>query len=171
MQSRLNELGFQYRDRLLEVSGDPIGFYEREFYPFSNFSSFQVFWRSRYWPTSEHAYQAAHFIGIPVLYDWIGSALSADAAFKIARQNIDKAPGNWDEIKVSVMEDICWNKLLQHDYVQRKLMQSGNRLLVEDSPYDSFWGIGEFKDGRNELGKIWMRLRERWRITNGATVL
>ena len=35
-----------------------------------------------------------------------------------------------------------------------------NKLIVEDSPKDDCWGWGPNKDGRNELGKIWMRLRE-----------
>ena len=52
----------QFRDSILEISGNPIGFYEREFYVFSNFASFQVEWRGRKWLTSEHAYQAAHFL-------------------------------------------------------------------------------------------------------------
>lgn len=32
--------------------------------------------------------------------------------------------------------------------------------IVEDSPKDDYWGWGEKRDGRNELGKIWMRLRD-----------
>ena len=50
------------RDPKLETSGKIIGCYEREFYPFSNFSSFQVKWRGKLWSTSEHAYQASRFM-------------------------------------------------------------------------------------------------------------
>ncbi len=35
--------------------------------------------------------------------------------------------------------------------------------IVEDSPKDDFWGWGPNRDGRNELGKIWMRLRSELR--------
>ena len=41
----------QYRDPLLSVNADPIGFYEREFFVLSNFSSFAVEWHGRVWPT------------------------------------------------------------------------------------------------------------------------
>jgi ribA/ribD-fused uncharacterized protein len=151
----------QYRDPLLSVNANPIGFYEREFYPFSNFSSFQVEWRGRLWPTSEHAYQAAHFFDTaPDLVEKIFNAKSADEAFKIAKANADKAPADWHEIKPDIMADICKHKLIQHSYVQRKLLQTGDCELVEDSPVDSFWGWGPDKKGRNELGKIWMRLRD-----------
>jgi len=151
----------QYRDSQLAVSGNPIGFYEREFYIFSNFSSFQVEWRGRLWPTSEHAYQAAHFFDTaPELAEQIFFCRSAHDAFKLAKANADKAPANWENIKVGIMEDICQHKLNQHPYIQKKLLQTLDLPLVEDSPYDACWGWGPNRDGRNELGKIWMKLRE-----------
>jgi ribA/ribD-fused uncharacterized protein len=48
----------------------------------------------------------------------------------------------------------------QHEYIQRKLLETGNAELIENSPTDSFWGRGPDWKGRNELGKIWMRLRQ-----------
>ena len=150
----------QFRDPNLEVSGNPIGFYEREFYPFSNFSSFQVEWHGRKWATAEHAFQAAHFFETtPDLVEQIFNATSADAAKKIADANLDKAPDNWAKIEVGIMEDICLAKLQQHPYVERKLRQTLDLPLVEDSPYDAIWGRGPNHDGRNELGKVWMKLR------------
>jgi len=159
----------QYRDPVLSVSGDPIGFYEREFYPFSNFSSFQVEWRGRLWLTSEHAYQAAHFFETaPDVVEKIYESRSAHESEKIAKANGDKAPKNWEKIKIDIMEDICKHKLEQHPYVKRKLLQTGKSLLAEDSPKDSFWGWGPDKKGRNELGKVWMRLRD-WLIATETT--
>ncbi len=151
---------YQNRDPKLETTGKIVGFYEREFYVFSNFSSFQVKWRGRLWPTSEHAYQAAHFFKTaPKLVEKIFKAKSAHEAFKIAKANADKAPKDWEETKVAIMEDICRHKLKQNPYIMHKLKQTGKRLLVEDSPKDDCWGWGINRDGRNELGKIWMKLR------------
>ena len=150
----------QYRDPKLAISGQVIGFYEREFYPLSNFSSFQVDWHGRRWATSEHAYQAAHFFDTaPELAEAISSARSAHDAFKIAKANADKAPANWEKIKPALMEDICRHKLEQNEYVRQKLLQTQELPLVEDSPTDSFWGWGPSQNGRNQLGKIWMILR------------
>lgn len=50
-------------------------------------------------------------------------------------------------------------KLKQNPYVMHKLMQTGKRKIIEDSPKDNFWGWGKKRNGRNELGKIWMKLR------------
>lgn len=151
----------QFRDPDLEVSGKVVGFYEREFYPLSNFSSFQVEWRGRLWQTSEHAYQAAHFFETaPDLVEKIFNARSAHEAYTLAKGNPDLKVGNWGDIKIEVMEDICKHKLTQHEYVRRKLLATLDLPLVEDSPKDSFWGYGPDKKGRNELGKVWMRLRD-----------
>ncbi len=152
---------YQNRDPKLETSGEIIGFYEREFYCFSNFSSFSVKWKEKIWPTSEHAYQAAHFFDTaPELSEKIYRAKSAHEAFKIAKKNAEKAPKDWEKKKVKIMEDIVRRKLEQNPYVKRKLLQTGKREIVEDSPKDGFWGWGPERKGRNELGKIWMRLRE-----------
>lgn len=152
---------YQNRDPQLETSGKIIGCYEREFYCFSNFSSFAVKWKGRLWPTSEHAYQAAHFFKTaPKLAEKIYKSRSAHEAYKIAKANAGQSPKNWDEIKVKIMEEIVRCKLKQNPYVMHKLMQTGKRKIVEDSPKDDFWGWGERKNGRNELGKVWMRLRD-----------
>jgi ribA/ribD-fused uncharacterized protein len=151
----------QNRDSQLETSGGVIGFYEREFYTFSNFSSFAVDWNNRHWPTSEHAYQAAHFVETaPELYEEIFKCRSAHDAYKLSKSNADKAPKDWHQIKVTVMEEIVRLKLEQNPYVKKKFLETENLDLVEDSPKDDFWGWGEKRDGRNELGKIWMKLRK-----------
>jgi len=157
----MKKVKYQNRDSLLETSGKIVGCYEREYYTFSNFSSFAVKWKGKDWPTSEHAYQAAHFFKTaPALARKIYKAKSAHEAYKMAKTNADKAPRDWHEIKVTVMEDIVRHKLKQNPYVMHKLIQTGNRIIVEDSPKDSFWGWGPKRNGRNELGKIWMKLRD-----------
>ena len=91
---------YQNRDSKLETSGKIVGFYEREFYCFSNFSSFTIKWRGRLWQTSEHAYQASYFFKTaPGLVKKIHKAKSAHEAYKLAKVNSDKVPQNWKEIK------------------------------------------------------------------------
>ena len=60
------------------------------------------------------------------------------------------------------MKEILKSKIEQHPYVLKKLIQSGNREIIEDSWRDSFWGWGKNKDGQNILGKLWMELREEY---------
>ncbi len=152
---------YKNRDPILETSGEIIGFYPREFYPLDNFSSFTVEWHGKIWPTSEHAYQAAHFMkGSPKIVEEIFNARSAHDAQKLAQGYKNKIDSNFNLRKIEIMKDICRNKLQQQPYVERKLRQTGERAIIEDSPKDDFWGWGVNRNGRNELGKIWMELRK-----------
>lgn len=152
---------YQNRDPKLEMSAEIVGFYEREFYCFSNFSSFAVRWKGKIWPTSEHAYQASRFMGEnPKIVGQILKAKSAHDAYKIAEKNLSKNFGKYRAEDLKNMEDIVRHKLEQNPYVMHKLLQTGKRKIVEDSPKDGFWGWGLNRKGRNELGKIWMKLRK-----------
>ena len=57
------------------------------------------------------------------------------------------------------MRGIIRAKAEQHEYVLHKLMETGDRELVEDSWLDDFWGWGTNRDGQNMLGKLWMEVR------------
>jgi len=58
------------------------------------------------------------------------------------------------------MKEILICKVNQHGYVMKKLLQSGDREIVEDSWRDSYWGWGEDRKGENMLGKLWMEVRK-----------
>lgn len=137
---------------------DVVGFYEREFYTFSNFSSFAIEWKGVLWMTSEHAYQAAKFDSQEIQEE-IRNARSAHDAKKVAEMHSAEKKKEWEEIKLKVMEDILRAKLAQHPYVKKKLLQTGDQQLVEDSWRDAYWGWGPDKNGANHLGKLWMKLR------------
>lgn len=138
---------------------DAILFYEGEYYMFSNFSSFAVTYNGRIWMSSEHAYQAAKFDDENVI-ELIHQALSAHDSKKIAHNYKNKVRTGWDDVKVGVMEDILRAKISQHPYIREKLLETGSREIIEDSHKDAFWGRGIDYKGRNELGKVWMRIRE-----------
>ena len=152
----------QYRDRWLrEKMDEVIGFYPREFYPFDNFSSFKVEWNGYLFASVEEAYQAASFMGSDEeLVEKIKKSHSADEAQRIAYANRDKRREDWDDVKVSIMEELLRLKIEQNPYVKKKLLQTGGYMIVEDSPKDDFWGWGPNRNGQNNLGKLWMKLRE-----------
>jgi ribA/ribD-fused uncharacterized protein len=64
---------------------------------------------------------------------------------------------HWDA--VNIMRNILRAKVVQHEYVRRKLLATGNRELIEDSWRDDFWGWGLNRDGQNMLGRLWMEIR------------
>jgi len=138
-------------------------FYENEFYVFSNFSSFAIEWKGYLWMTSEHVYHSEKF-NDPGIMQKLKQTRSAHDAMKLAYANQDKYRKNWDDIRLSVMKDILRAKAEQHPYVKKKLLESGDKELIEDSWRDSFWGWGPNKDGENNLGKLWMEIREEFKV-------
>lgn len=98
--------------------------------------------------------------------DCVRLAPSAHEAFKIAQENKHLQRADWDLVKVSRMRCILREKADQHEYVRRKLLQTGDRELIEDSWRDDFWGWGESRDGQNMLGKLWMEVRAELRAAS-----
>lgn len=150
-------------------------FYEQDFYVLSNFSAFSILWTtgptsSHRFQTSEHVYHWEKFNHPPAanIQECIKEATSAHEAFEIAQRNKIFQQPNWDNLKVGVMMRILKAKVEQHEYVSRKLLATGNRELIEDSWRDDFWGWGEDCNGRNELGKLWMRIRQELRDNTSA---
>lgn len=141
-----------------------IHFYEADYYVFSNFSAFKLRWVDIDFDTSEHAYQWSKFGGddreVRKLRTAIIYSRSAHEAFKLAEANKHLVRPNWSQQRISVMYDIITAKCEQHDYVSRKLADSGTRTLIEDSWRDSFWGWGPNRDGKNMLGRLWMFRRQ-----------
>lgn len=138
-------------------------FYEHDFYVLSNFSAFMVHWEGKLFQTAEHAYHWTRFFGaggVADLHcDMIRSSLSAHEAFKYAQKYKADQRGDWDEVKVVVMRDLIREKADQHEYVRRKLLETGDRELIENSWRDAFWGWGPNRDGMNTLGHLWMEVR------------
>ncbi len=152
----------QYRDTWLsEEFENVIGFYPREFYCLDNFSSFKVKYKGYIYASLEEAYQSAGFeMSAPEIAQQIKNSFSAHEAQKIAMKNKDKLQPNWNEIKLDVMEELLRLKVNQNPYVKKKLLETREYMIVEDSPKDNFWGWGQDRNGENNLGKLWMKIRD-----------
>ena len=153
-----------YRDYFLAENiknYNMIGFYPREFYCLDNFSSFAVCFKGVKYSTVEHAYQALKFEETaPEISKEIAESYSADEAKRIAARNINRQNPNWNKIKLEVMENLLRAKIEQNPYVKKKLLETKDYLICEDSPKDDFWGIGADRKGQNNLGKLWMKIRD-----------
>lgn len=145
-------------------------FYEQDYYVLSNFSAFRLRWKGHDFDTSEAAYhweKFSHGADTPeeaeALSDICGQikrARSAHEAFKIAEANKHLVHPEWKARRIPVMLDILRAKADQHEYVSRKLDATDNRELVENSWRDDFWGWGPNRDGKNMLGKLWVKVRD-----------
>lgn len=150
-------------------------FYEQDFYVLSNFSAFSIKWKGLRFDTSEHLYHWLKFAtspdgrsARPTIADAVMAAPSAHEAFKLAERNRQHRRADWDAVKVDLMREVLWAKVVQHEYVRRKLLATGDRELVENSWRDDYWGWGPNRDGQNMLGKLWMEIRAELRLRAAA---
>jgi len=158
-------------------TAERVCFYEQDFYVLSNFSSFRVMWQGVDFDTSEHAYHWEKFRDQPdasnaagSIAEQVRSARSAHEAFKVAEGCKARRRTDWDDVKVDVMRGILRAKVAQHEYVRRKLLDTGSRELVENSWRDDYWGWGPNRDGQNMLGKLWMEIRAELRADVAGTL-
>ena len=140
-------------------------FYEREFYVLSNFSAFRLRWRELDFDTAEHAYHWEKFRSkwphepLLAIQQRIMLARSAHDAFKIAERHRQEVRPDWLHIRMDIMRTILRAKAAQHEYVRRKLLETRDQELIEDSWRDAWWGWGPDRQGHNMLGKLWMEIR------------
>ena len=72
---------------------------------------------------------------------------------------------DWENVKLSFMEEIVYAKFSQNEQLKQMLLATKEAVLKEGNTWnDVFWGVS-LKTGRgeNNLGKILMRVREKLR--------
>lgn len=136
-------------------------YFTSEFNALDSFSAHAIDIWGRTFATAEHAYQWKKFSeNNPVLAEKILVAPSPYAVKKISNMHKENVDPKFTAAKLEVMKDIYVVKLNQHQDVREALIKTGNKIIIENSPTDSFWGIGPDGNGQNHLGKIWMELRD-----------
>lgn len=155
-------------NRLTLDTESQVFFYEQDHYYLSNFSAFRVAFGRVLFATAEEAYHWQKFTDAPMVQKLMLGAMSAHDAFKIAERHKADCRPDWDRAKVPIMKDILRAKAAQHEYVCRKLLETGDRELIENSWRDDFWGWGPNRDGQNMLGKLWMEVRAELRAGGAA---
>ena len=123
----------------------------------SNFHRHPFAWNGRRWETAEHPYQAYKTID-PVARERIAAAPTPGAAKRAGRAVELRA--DWETVKRQVMQSILVAKFSVPD-LRRRLLETGDAELVEGNHWgDTYWGVCR-GTGRNELGRILMRIRGR----------
>lgn len=150
---------------MADLQQGPIYFYGAEEKPygcFSNFSRHGFHLDGKYWPTSEHYFQAQKFAGTPHLGTILRAESPRDAA-RMGRSRKRPLRPDWEAVKEDVMRQAVYAKFAQNLDICQILLDTGNQHLVENSPVDYTWGCGKDGSGQNRLGHILVELRERLR--------
>ena len=130
---------------------------------FSGYSAHMVEYKGVVYPTVEHAYHCQRYTD-PEIIEEIKTARSPFKAWQVSQKYKSQQFPDFNERKAAVMEELCRAKLTQHEDIQNALCESAGKDIVKHittgPKADGFWDDGEDGQGRNETGKIWMRLRE-----------
>lgn len=123
----------------------------------SNFYPVTVSLDGIFYPSVEHAYQAAKTTD-PEERVRVRRARTPGLA-KRRGQRVTLRAG-WDEVKLGIMYDLVLQKFTRHAILARQLSSTGDQELVEGNYWgDTFWGQCPVGAGFNHLGKILMRVR------------
>jgi ribA/ribD-fused uncharacterized protein len=117
--------------------------------------------------SSEALYQACRFPHQPEWQKEIleqPSPMGAKMMAKKGGRRREHSRADWETVNVEIMRWVLRVKLSQHFPEFGGLLRStGQRLIVEKSRTDAFWGAREGKDGilrgQNQLGRLLMELR------------
>ena len=96
---------------------------------------------------------------------------SPSVAKQLGREVSQFDEEKWGAVREERMYHILKCKFGQDSALAEKLLNTGERVLGEASPYDTLWGIGWGEDddrsmdpekwrGRNKLGELLMKLRD-----------
>jgi len=146
------------------MADNTIEFYGRskDYFEFSNFYPAIIKVDNRYWPTSEHYFQAMKFRD-PAIQQRIAACATPGEAAKMGRDRSLPLRNNWEDVKEGFMKTALLAKFSQHDDLQMLLLNTKDACLIEASPIDGYWGWGEDKKGKNRLGHLLMQVREELR--------
>jgi ribA/ribD-fused uncharacterized protein len=138
-------------------------FYKGDPHVFSNFHIAPIHIDGKVWATSEHYFQAMKFHGYDDEHkEKIRLAETTGKAYRLAWEK--KIPcSNWDEIRNDVMRKALLNKFGQHVELEKILLDTGEKNIVQRCSKDKYWGDGYPGKGENMLGKLLMETRERIR--------
>lgn len=136
--------------------------FQGEYRFLSNFWRAQIRMRGVIYPSTEHAFQAAKTLDMDerAKIAKLSSAREAKhAGYKV------KLRDDWEQIRLDVMEALVRFKFTNHPHLRDRLLATGDGTLAEGNYWhDNFWGICgcsecHYKEGRNHLGEILMKVR------------
>lgn len=139
---------------------------EKPYGVFSNFSPHGFTLDARYFPTSEHYFQAQKFVHSPDDFEAVLKATRPMRCAEIGRERHRPLREDWDAVKDDVMRRAIRAKFETHPELCALLLATGDEEIIEKTSGDYYWGCGTDGTGKNRLGTILMEMREAFREEN-----
>jgi N-glycosidase YbiA len=141
------------------VMTEPLYFYTKTmpYWGLSNFSPPGVEFGDIYWPTVEHFFQAQKFLEADIK-ERIRQAATPKEARSLGQSRDFTLRSDWEAVREQIMLEGLRVKF-RVPAARDLLLSTGNRMLVESSPFDYFWGSGQDGSGQNRLGHLLEQVR------------
>lgn len=94
------------------------------------------------------------------LEERIRISLSPMEAAKMGRDRRNPLREDWEEVKDVIMKKAVLKKFSTHKDIKAILLSTEDKVIVEKTSNDYYWGCGQDGSGKNMLGKILMEVRE-----------
>jgi len=130
--------------------------------PLSTSSSHPILLEEKNWLTCEH-YFNANIVSSARIAEQIEQAPSALSAHELASPWFRRKRSDWKKLRAVLMTRALYTKVQMYPEVREALMETGDNKIIETSLYDYFWGVGRDQRGENQLGQIWMNIRQKLR--------
>lgn len=146
----------------MELDEKEIHFYgkDKPFGFLSNFYPSPFSLAKKLYKTNEHYFQSQKFEGHPEHHQRIIDAPTPAQAFRLGRDRKVPRRADWDAVKEDVMYEGLRMKFEVHKELREKLLETGNKKIVEHTFKDKYWADGGDGSGKNRLGVLLMKLRE-----------
>jgi len=113
-----------------------------------------------FYKTVEHYYQSEKFDNEEIKNKIINADTPKEAS-NIGRDRNNIRKENFKGIKLDVMYDGVLEKFRQNRDIAYKLIETRNSEICEATIDEYYWGIGKDKSGKNNIGKILVKVREK----------
>jgi len=143
---------------------------------FSNMSAHPIDMDGEKFPTVEHYFQAmkAKEFKDDEIYNKIVKSKTPKAAKALGIKVKNFVTEVWDDKRDEIMSKAIHAKFSQHPELRKELLDTGDKVIGEANPRDTYWGIGTAVEsdkaktpskwrGQNKLGKMLMELRTRYK--------
>lgn len=133
--------------------------FDGEYFFLSNFEDSSITYDGITYKNAEAAFHAQKVFDTEKKKEF--SNLNPSEAKRLGRRV--KLRSDWESVKVDIMTDLVRIKFLQNPDLKKKLLATGDEILIEGNWWnDQFWGVCK-GEGQNYLGRILMMIRKELR--------
>lgn len=131
------------------------------------YSAHQILLDDDAWPTAEHYFQAMRF-NDPKMRHRVRDAATPAEAHRLGEPGwfasfFRRQRADWEKMRRVYMTRAVYTKCKAWDEVAERLLDTGNKRLIENDQYDYLWGCGRDLRGENLYGQVLMDVRARLR--------